>query len=150
MDRDITNRFFVNLRGTYEEDKFSGFDSRSFVGVGAGYKVLMMGPATWTIEGGPGYRRDVFQATGKSKGTFGARLGSVYAYKFNDAVNFTNDTEVVYSDVSTQIVNIAAVTAKMTDKLAARFSYEVRNESDPPFGRKSTDTISRISLVYGF
>ena len=70
--------------------------------------------------------------------------------KFNDAVNFTNDTEVVYSDVSTQIVNIAAVTAKMTDKLAARFSYEVRNESDPPFGRKSTDTISRISLVYGF
>jgi len=150
LDRDITNRFFVNLRGTYEEDKFSGFDSRSFVGVGAGYKVLMMGPATWTIEGGPGYRRDVFQATGKSKGTFGARLGSVYAYKFNDAVNFTNDTEVVYSDVSTQIVNIAAVTAKMTDKLAARFSYEVRNESDPPFGRKSTDTISRISLVYGF
>ena len=65
-------------------------------------------------------------------------------------MSFSNDTEWVYSDVSTQLSNISAITAKLMDKLATRFSFEVRNESNPRFGRKPTDTITRFSLVYGF
>lgn len=150
VDHDLTDRIYVYGRGTYEQDKFSGFDSRLFLGAGAGYKVITGGMATWTLEAGPGYRRDVIAFTGVTEGKIGARLGSAFAYKFSDEVSFTNDTEWVYSDVSTQLTNIAAITAKLTDILAARFSFEVRNESDPPFGRKPTDTATRFSLVYGF
>jgi putative salt-induced outer membrane protein len=150
LNDDLTTRFYIYGRGSYEQDKFSGFDNRLFVGAGAGYKIITGGMITWAIEGGPGYRRDVIQFTGKSEGKLGARIGSAFAVKFNDAVSFSNDTEWVYSDVSTQLVNIAAVTSKLTDILAARFSFEVRNESDPPFHRKATDTATRFSLVFGF
>ncbi|RZM03817.1 MAG: DUF481 domain-containing protein, partial [Sphingomonas sp.] len=34
--------------------------------------------------------------------------------------------------------------------LSAQFSYNFQYESLPPAGRKTTDTISRASLVYAF
>ena len=59
LNRKLTERWLTYGRGTYEEDKFSGFDSRLFFGAGVGYKVLTGGAASWTLEAGPGYRRDV-------------------------------------------------------------------------------------------
>ena len=150
LDRDLTDRFYVYGRGTYEVDKFSGFDSRFFSGSGVGYKILIGEMTTWSLEGGPGYRRDVIQLTGISEGNIGVRIGSAFAHPFNDAVSFSNDTEWVYSDVSIQLINISAITAKLTDVLAARVSFEVRNESDPLPGRKSIDTATHLSLVFGF
>ncbi|MEL6757060.1 MAG: DUF481 domain-containing protein, partial [Pseudomonadota bacterium] len=70
--------------------------------------------------------------------------------QFNDNVGFTNDTTVLYAETSTQIGNIAAITASLTDTLSARVSFEVRHDTDPVEGFENTDTISRVSLVYGF
>jgi len=150
LDRDLSERFYVYGRGAYEQDKFSGFDSRLFLGGGAGYKIFMGGMTTWNVEAGPGYRSDEIQLTGESQGSFSIRVGSAFSHKFNDAVTFSNDTEWVTSDASNQLVNIAALTAKLTEILAARLSFEVRHESDPPFGREATDTATRFSLVFGF
>lgn len=154
VDRDLTDRFYLYGRASYEQDQFSGYDSRLFVGPGAGFKVLTGDTTTWTVEGGPGFRRDEVARNGliaaRTEEKFGARLGSAFKHKFNDAVSFSNDTEIVYSDVSTQTFNSAAVTAKLTDKVAARFSFDVRNESDPRPGREDTDTATRFSLVFGF
>jgi putative salt-induced outer membrane protein len=154
VDRDLTDRFYLYGRASYEQDQFSGYDSRLFVGPGAGFKVITGDTTAWTLEGGPGLRRDEIARSGlvaaRTEEKFGARLGSAFKHKFNDAVSFSNDTEVVYSDVSTQTFNSAAVTAKLTDKVAARFSFDVRNESDPRPGREDTDTATRFSLVFGF
>jgi putative salt-induced outer membrane protein len=154
VDRDLSDRFFLYGRASYEQDKFSGYDSRLFVGPGAGYKVIKNDVTTWTVEGGPGFRRDevarVGLVAGRTEEKFGARLGSAFKHKFNDAVAFSNDTEIVYSDISTQTFNSAAITAKLTDALAARLSFDVRNESDPRPGREDTDTATRFSLVFGF
>ena len=150
LDRDLNERFYIYGRGSYERDKFSGFDSRLFVGAGAGYRILMGDMASWTIEGGPGYRQDEIQLTGISEGSVGARISSAFAYQFNDAVSFSNDTEWVYSKVSSQLLNVAAITAQLSGALSARVSFEVRNESTPQPGRKATDTATRLSIVYGF
>jgi putative salt-induced outer membrane protein len=150
LDRDLSERFFIYGRGSYERDKFSGFNSRLFIGTGAGYRILMGDMASWTIEGGPGYRRDEVQLTGIATNSLGARIGSAYAYQFNDAVSFSNDTEWVYSKVSSQLLNVAAITAQLSGALSARVSFEVRNESNPRPGRKATDTATRLSVVYGF
>ncbi|MFZ4071101.1 MAG: DUF481 domain-containing protein [Caulobacterales bacterium] len=154
VDRDLTDRFYLYGRASYEQDNFSGYDPRLLVGPGAGYKVLKGDRTNWTVEGGPGFRRDEIARAGlvaaRTEEKFGARLGSAFKHKFNDAVSFSNDTEIVSSDVSTQTFNSAAVTAKLTDKVAARFSFDVRNESDPRPGREDTDTATRFSLVFGF
>jgi putative salt-induced outer membrane protein len=149
-ERNLTERIFLYGRGSYENDKFSGLDNRLFLGVGAGYKILLGPDVTWTLAGGPGWRRDVIQLTGVTNSSFGFRIGSNFLYKFNENVSFSNDTEYVTSDVSNQLINIAAITSKLFGALAARASFEVRNESNPQFGRKATDTFTRFSLVYGF
>lgn len=82
--------------------------------------------------------------------SFSALAQSNFAHAFNENVAFTNDTTVVYAETSTQIGNVAAFTASLTNTLSARVSFEVRHETDPVAGFEDTDTISRVSLVYGF
>lgn len=159
VDRKFANeRWSAYGRGSYEQDEFSGFDSRIFIGAGLGYQVFMGDKAFWTIEGGPGYKIDEVQdvtvdgvlTPGGTEESLAFRAGSRYAYHFNENVVFSNDTDVLYADVSTQVENRLALTAKLNGNLSARFSYDVSHETDPPIGAEATDTATRISLVYGF
>ena len=115
------------------------------------------------MRGGPGLKIDEIEAVldtsvvpativtpAMTEESFGATAQSAFAHAFNDNVNFTNDTSVVYADTSTQIGNISALTASLTNALSARISFEVRHDTDPVDGFEDTDTISRVSLVYGF
>lgn len=62
----------------------------------------------------------------------------------------TNDSSVLYAETSTQIGNSLAVTSALTGALSARFSFDVRYDTDPPLGFEQTDTVTRIALVYAF
>lgn len=149
LDRNLSDRTFTFVRGSYEVDEFSGFDSRAFVGGGIGHKAIVSEKTNWTLEAAPGLRRDEL-SSGATEDSFAVRAASRFSHAFNDNVSFSNDTTLNYADVSTQIVNTAALTAKLSEKLAARASFEVRNESDPLPFREATDTATRLSLVYGF
>lgn len=163
LDRQINDRLFGFGQLTYERDEFSGFESRAFIGGGLGYEILNGEATQWTVRGGPGLKIDeieevldttVVPATvimpAMTEESFGATAQSNFAHTFNENVSFTNDTSVVYADTSTQIGNITALTASLTNALSARISFEVRHDTDPVVGFEDTDTISRVSLVYGF
>lgn len=163
LDRQINDRLFGFGQVSYEADEFSGFDSRAFIGGGLGYEVLNGDATQWTVRGGPGLKIDEIVAVldtstvpativtpAMTEESFGVTAGSNFAHQFNDNVAFTNDTTMLYAETSTQIGNIAAITATLTDTLSARVSFEVRHDTDPVVGFESTDTISRVSLVYGF
>jgi putative salt-induced outer membrane protein len=149
LDRDFTDRFYGYGRGSYEKDEFSAFDNRTFAGVGVGYKVLTGDKTKWALEAGPGYRWDELN-NGTEEDSVAFRAASLFKHAFNDNVAFTNDTEVTYADVSTQVFNSAGLTAKLSEALSARISYDVRHDTDVLPGRKETDTATRFSLVYGF
>jgi len=163
LDRQINDKLFGFGQLSYERDEFSGFESRTFIGGGLGYEVLGGDITNWTVRGGPGLKIDeinaVLDATtvpatvvseAMTEESFGATAESNFSHLFNDNVAFTNDTTVLYAETSTQIGNIAALTATLTDTLSARLSFEVRHDTDPVDGFEATDTISRVSLVYGF
>ena len=163
LDRQINDRLFGFGQLSYEQDEFSGFDSRAYIGGGLGYEILTGDVTTWTVRGGPGVKIDEIEAVldttvtpaavitpATTEESFGASAQSNFAHQFNDNVGFTNDTTVLYAETSTQIGNIAAITASLTDTLSARVSFEVRHDTDPVEGFEDTDTISRVSLVYGF
>jgi putative salt-induced outer membrane protein len=149
LDRDFDANWYGYGRASYEKDKFAAFDNRTFVGVGAGVKVLQGAPTSWTLEAGPGYRWDEL-ANGRDEESAAFRAASMFRHELNDAVAFTNDTEVLYADVSTQVFNSIGLQAKLTDTLSARVSYDIRHETEVLPGRKETDTATRVSLVYGF
>lgn len=160
-DYDVTDRIFTFARASYEQDDFSGFDSRVFAGAGAGYHIFKRENVTWSVEAAPGFRIDevsdevdpvsgLVVTPGRTVTNFALRGGSAFKYIFNENVDFTNDTNVIWTDLSTQTINTSALNAKLIGALTARLSFEVRNDTNPPEGFVETDTATRLSLVYGF
>lgn len=158
IGRNFTDRLSGYGRVSWENDRFSGFANRYFVGVGAAYKAIDSKPTQWTLEIGPGYRVDevrTIPATGTTplapahtEKSFGVSAGSHVKQQINDKVALTNDTDVIYSSASTQVKNTLAVTFQLIGNLSGRLSYDVRYDTDPPNTFKSTDTATRVSLVY--
>lgn len=162
IDRQLGDRLFAFTRTSYERDEFSGFESRLFVGGGLGYQVIDGEATTWSVQGGPGLKVDEVRETtttvdgvpvtipATTEESFSIVAGSEFAHQFNDAVGFSNNTDVLYAKESTQIGNVTALTASLTDTLSARFSFEVRHDTNPPPGFEATDTVTRASVVYTF
>ena len=46
--------------------------------------------------------------------------------------------------------NELALQVKMTDSLSLAAGLGVRYNTDPPTGRKKTDTLTTLNIVYGF
>ncbi|MGE6699339.1 DUF481 domain-containing protein [Hyphomonas sp. NPDC076900] len=159
-NRTLSDRGFAFGRLSHEMDEFSGFESRSFAGGGMGWQIFEGKPLAWSVEGGPGIKFDRIRASragnppvtvpARSDESFSFIAASRVSYVFNDAVKLGNDTNLIYADPSTQIGNKTTLTALLTKRLSARFSFEVRHDTDPQSGFEPTDTASRMSLVYAF
>ncbi len=162
LDRKFENpKWSAYGRSTFEQDEFSGFDNRLFVGGGVGYIAFDSDKLTWTIEGGPGWKFDKVSAETDANGVvtepsfrednFAFRAGSTFNYRFNENVTFANDTNAVYAENSTQIVNGLSLTANLFNDVSARLSYDIRYDTDPPSATtEKLDTATRFSLVYAF
>jgi putative salt-induced outer membrane protein len=158
-DRQISDRLFGYGRVSYERDEFSGYESRAFIGGGLGYQAIDNEQTQWTLRGGPGIKIDEIRARvdpgpvivpATTEESFAVNLGSDFDHAFNDNVAFSNDTQIVYAETSTQLQNVAALTAKLTDALSARVSFDVRHDTEPQGNFEQTDTATRFSLVYAF
>lgn len=152
VDRIFDPRLSGYGRLTWERDEFSGFDNRYFAGIGLAWQAIESDALKWTLEGGPGYKIDEVRATlttpAETDESFGARAGSKLDYAFNESVSVSNNSEIVYSQTSTQISNILALTANLWGNVSARVSLDVRHDTDPLPGFEATDTSTKFSLVY--
>lgn len=156
LERDFNDRLYGFANADYYKDEFGAFQDGWFVGGGLGYKVILPEPIGWNIEGGAGFRSQTAQDTivgtvitpGISEEEFALRGVSDFDYQLNDNVSFYNDTEIIWSNSDTYIWNEAGITAQLWENIAARASYRVDYHSNPPAGSVSTDTISRIGIVY--
>ena len=162
-DYDITERVFSFARASYEVDQFTGFDSRSFVGGGLGYRVFQNEQVNWVVRGGPGVKVDEVKRVittddmgaaliipAETVTSFGAVGKSKFEWNLNDKVTFSNITDVLYAEESTQISNGLALTAQINGSLSARFGFDTRYDTNPPEGFESTDTATKIGVVYKF
>ena len=144
-------------RTSFERNEVAGLQHRIFLGTGLGYRPLDGDIVEWSLEGSPGIKferrledRDTETPYYDDTETFAMRAGSRFAYQLNEHVKFANDTNLIYSDQSTQIRNDLSLTAALVQNISARLSFDVRHDTEPPQNVEPTDTSTRISLVYGF
>ena len=163
IDRDIHCCLFAFARGSYEVDQFTGFDSRSFLGGGLGYRFGDGEQLSWVVRGGPGVKVDEVKRVittddlgapliipAETVTSVGAVAKSEFSWAFNERVELSNKTDMIYAEDSTQVSNGLALTAQINGSLSARFGFDTRYDTNPPDGFKSTDTATKIGVVYKF
>ncbi len=145
----ITRRLYALGTLAYEKDKFSGFNRRFSESLGIGYKVVDSENFRFAVEGGPALRQTLY-TNHLDKNSFAARGAANIWWHFNPNISLTEGATVFYDSFNTSFQSLTALTAKLNGALSARASVQFNNESNPPLGRKNSDTTTRLTLVYAF
>lgn len=149
------DRTFVYGRLRYEEDEFSGFESRVFAGVGVGHTQIEREDMKWSLSAGPGYQYSELtpandEAAEESESEFAFYAGSDYEWMIREGVTVEHEADATWAETNTTLKSVLALKTKLTESIATRLNYRVKHETDPPEDRENTDTLLSVSVVYGF
>jgi putative salt-induced outer membrane protein len=145
----IIDRLYTLGLLSWERDRFAGFTSRLSESLGIGYSVIKTPDMTFDIEGGPALRQ-THDIVGNSKNEFAGRVAINYMWNILPTLTFTQKASFYGQRDDSTLTSETALTAKLIGSLSARVSFLVQYESSPPLSLESTDTTSRVTLVYSF
>jgi putative salt-induced outer membrane protein YdiY len=149
--------------GSYEEDKFSGYDYQAAVAVGYSDRLFQGTSSFLDYSVGPGMS---FSRTDEVRAADGTllednlteesamvRLSVLYQYDFSETAKFTQtfaSDVAVESGANTKTKAESAVTANINQSLAMKASFTITHNSEVPEDRVSSDRQTAITLVYSF
>ena len=150
---------FVYGLAQAERDTFQGFEARYAISGGLGYQVIKQPNLNLSAKAGPAVRY-VDYTTGDSETRLAGLIGLDFDWTIEDGLKLTQDANAVaetggsaiaiIDSRNTTLSLVTGLEARITDKLSSRFSYQVDYQSAPPVGKVETDTLSRVTIVYGF
>ena len=144
----INDRLYAYALAQYERDRFQGFSARYSVSGGLGYDVLVDGP-TLSIKAGPAWRNTELIG-GDSSSSFAGLAALDFDWDISDTITFTQDASALIESGSSTYVSDTGLQAAISDAVSVRLSYTLEVDSDPPPGAVKTDTLSRVTIIYGF
>ena len=155
----INPRLFAFALGQFDKDEFQGYEARYAVSGGLGYKLVDKPDMHLSVKAGPAWRY-TFNTDGSSDNSLAALAGLDFDWRLAKSLKLTQTTDLVSEGggAATAIIDgqnttlslVTGLEAKILQSLTARMSYSVDYDSNPPFGKKNTDTLSRFTLIYGF
>ncbi|MTI99781.1 MAG: DUF481 domain-containing protein [Marinobacter adhaerens] len=145
------------LRGSYEDDRFSGYDFESSVTTGYGNRVWTSGERSFLdLSVGGGYRYNKLE-TVNAQGEDAeeeaiARLAGQFDYALSENSLFRQklSTEIGLDENNTVTESETSLQANVVGNLSMKAAFRVKHLSDPPAGSEDTDTETSLSLIYGF
>lgn len=144
----ISDRLYAYGLAQYERDRFQGFSARYAASGGLGYDVLTAGP-TLSVKAGPAWRRTELIG-GATTSNIAGLAALDFDWELSDKLSFTQDASAFIQSGSSTLVSDTGVQASISDAVSVRLSYTVEHDTDPPAGAVKTDTLSRITVIYGF
>ena len=145
----IDDRLYAYGATVFESDPFLGYHERYSVSAGAGYAAIKESNMTLSLELGPAYRHTRF-IDQRVEGSVAGRGTMDFDWKVSPTITVSQDASGYLERFNSTVSSTSSVSAKVLGPLAASLSYAIQYESQPPEGRKTTDTIGRASLVYTF
>ncbi len=145
----ITERLFAYGLAQWERDRFQGFSSRISASGGLGYRIFDRDDLKLSMKGGPAWRHTRFVNDG-SKDSLAALAALDFAWRFADNLKLTQAASAYIEAGNSTLISATGLEAKINSSLAARLSYTVEHDTDPPQGAVKTDTLTRMTLIYDF
>ena len=135
----------------YEHDRFLGYRNRLTSGVGLGV-VAASGPELHLeFDLGPAFRYTEYYGPdmGREQRIAG-RGGLSLKWIPWPSVTVAQDAAVYVQKGNTTATSTTSIDTRLFGPVKGRLSYNVQYERDAPDGQKTTDTVSRASIVYSF
>ena len=139
---------FVSLR--YEDDEFTGFVYQSSVSLGIGSRFIESDTHVLDASAGLGFRRTKDVLTMLIHEDAILKLEANYKYTVSDNAILSEDVLVESGSENTHSESVTALKTKINGNLSSKISYAVKRNSNVPVGTKNTDTVTTVSLIYGF
>ena len=141
----------------YEDSRFSGFDNQSSVSFGWGREWYKTEVASFFADIGPGYKRDVIEATdtnpSETKSAFIVQAQALYLRKINEHVDFKQSLTAKYAPKSgenSKYRSETSITTKLIETLQLKFSVIIDHNTEVEDGVENTDTQTAVTIVYSF
>ncbi len=148
-DYSINEVSYVTGFASIEGDSFGPFNKRFAVNAGYGLRVFDNDTYKWSIEAGPAMLIEKPIATVSYETTLTAFASSLFTWAINERNEFENETKI-YVGNKVVLENKSDYKVQISGALSGKLSFDVLYNRDAPIGRKKTDTITRIGILYDF
>jgi putative salt-induced outer membrane protein len=149
-DYSIDDNTYVAGVLRYDRDRFSSFRYQGSASVAYGYRVFRTDRHRLRAEIGPGYRISEVRDTGESDNRFIIRTFLDYRWTISESTELTNRFLVESGKQNTFAENGLALSVAINARVSLKTGLTVRHNTDVEPGRKKTDTLTTINLVYRF
>jgi putative salt-induced outer membrane protein YdiY len=154
------NYLYGNL--SYEENKFSSFDSQVSISTGWGRRWFETSKASLDADIGPGFKRDVTRESqadrdagiySETQDSLILQAQALYRRKMNEHIEFKQLLIAKYAIESGQNSSYKAessITSKLIESLQLKLSFLIDYNSTVDEDKTNTDTQTSVVLVYSF
>lgn len=146
----LNERSYVTGALRYDRDQFSSFRYQSSVAVGYGRRILTGDVHRLTIEAGPGWQFAEIRDTGETDNQAILRGLMNYRWQINDSTRLKNRLLVESGSSNTFIENALNLGVALNSRLSLSTGVTWTHNTDVEPGRKKTDTLTTVNLVYNF
>lgn len=141
--------------GSYESDRFNGFDYQTSVAGGWGRRWYETDDAFFDAEMGPGFKVDEVAQTDEhnnetQKSTI-IRTAATYERRFFETMEFKQTLSAEYAPKAgenSKYKSVSSITTKLIESLALKFAFTVDHNTEVEGDISNTRTETSLTLVY--
>ncbi len=145
----LSDRLYVYALAQYERDRFQGFSARYSASGGLGYDVIDSEDMTLSVQAGPAYRRTE-RINGTTDSSIAGLASADFDWQIAENIALTQDASAFMQSGNSTYTSATGIQAGIADNVKLRLSYTVEHDTQPPVGSDSTDTLSRVTIIYDF
>lgn len=149
-DYNLTETQYVYVKGSYTDDRFSGYDYQAAVTGGYGNHLFDTETFSLQLFGGVGYRESAVVDGETIEEFILVSFGEELSWSFSDNSSmYQNFRTEIGEDLTVSVFEIG-LQSNIMDRLSTKLAFQARHNSDVPVGIEETDTQTSVSLVYDF
>ena len=132
-----------------EDDRFSGFDNQTSIGLGYGQQIVETSEHDFRLEVGPGYRMNRFETQSNEK-EWTLRVGGYYQLKMSEMATFSQYLNIESGDKNTISRLGVIIKSQLISSVALNVGIDAKYTQRVPLGKDHLDTETYARIAYEF
>lgn len=141
------------IYGSHVDDKFAAYSTYSTVSVGYGARLYDGARAQLDMEVGPGYYwadQRLKDGDTVSESSVIGRGALQFDWQLSDSADFRQTLSVETGPDNTRTVSDTSLSTRINSVMKMKVGFNITSDTDVAPGKKRTDTMTYVNLVYSF